>query len=523
MAETRVIYDGNRLIPAPLVSINKSYDAVDTGQKLGTTFNLIITGTLVAYKGSPNSSGTFHAAGGYPADEDIDADARLAAIERKIDAIRKLFATDGLQLEFQSGNGGPAIKCNPIVESIVFDEDIWYDTARYTINLRTDRLYGDTTVGENEDIFELSDGNRYYISSANENWSLQSNERPQGVSLSLGEGQAPPSNNDSRTYTLTHTINATGKVSYKENGDIRAKAWENAARFVEDRAGYDGDAITQTLIPVGDEGGSAYNHIRSLNYDELAGTYNLTETWTIANQNYLEDYTVTTNTASDTGLSTVSISGSVTGLYLRSSNSVLDTTTGYENADAAWNVIEALLITRAQNYSGLSYLNIVPVNTSVGRNPAAGVITYTYQYDTKPVNAITGTRSEVINVSDNWGINVFAEQTIIGRSLGPLLQDIGTFQSLKRNLNIEAVFVPESGVTQNLSTMFDGPPTSAKADIQNIVDAANPATHVAIAFVSNQNQNWNPLTGRLTYAVEWTYENRVLTTNAGLKIQGSGI
>lgn len=521
MAETHVMYNGQRLIPAPLVSINKEYQRAGDGTKLGVNFNLGITGTLLAYKGSPDSSGTFWTDPGYPDDEVIPTDSRLSAIERKIDAVRSLFSQDGHQLEFQSADGKAPIKCNPIVQSINFPEGRWHDTVDYTINVQADKLYGSSLVGASEDDLD------YIISSASENWSLQANEQPQGVSLSLGAGNAPPSANDSRTYTLVHTVNATGKVSYNSAGNLTQAAWKNARDFVESRAGYDSSAITQSLLYIGpsedageeDSYGSPYNHIRNISYDEVAGTYNLTETWTIANQNYLEQYTVTTTESADTGIVRVSVNGSVTGLYERSSDSVTDTVTGYQNADTAWNTIKSLLITRAQDYSG-EFLNIIPLTATVGRNPASGIITYTYEYDSRPTNLITGSKSEVITVSNNWGVNVFAEQLVIGRALGPVLQDIGTKQALKRSLNIEAVLGPVttvSGVIDNTESLYTGPSTTAMSDIQDIVDAANPLTYGLTAFVSSQNDNWSPLTGRYSLNVEWTYENPS-TTDAGLKI-----
>lgn len=529
MAETRVMYDGKRIIPAPLVTINKEYQRSGDGQKISPKFSLTISGTLFAYKGSPMSDGTFWSAGGYPSDEDVDADSRLSAIERKTEALRQLFATDGLELEFQSADGTAPIKCNPIIESINFPEGRWFDRATYTINVSTNRLSGGTLVGDNEENLGDFDFN---ITSASENWSLQSNEQAQGVSLSLGEGSNPPSNNDSRTYTLTHTINATGQLTFESDGSIAQPAWKNARDFVTARAGYSSDAISQALLPIGagpydpsagapdapDNPGAPYNHTRSITYDEVAGTFNLTESWTIANQNYLEQFTVTTTEASDTGVKRVGISGTVTGLYERSANSVSDTVTGYENADAAWSTIQGLLITRAQNYSGIPVLNTVPVTATVGRNPASGVINYTYEYDNRPSNIITGSRSEVIAVTNNWGVNVFAEQAIIGRALGPKLQDIGTYQSLKRGLSIEVVLDPVSGMPDNLITGFTGPPSAAMTDIQSIVDAANPNTYLSTCFVSNQTDNWNPLTGRYSYSVEWTYENDTSTNSAGLKI-----
>ena len=77
-----VKYNGNRLIPAPLVNINKTYTKSSDGSIIGSIFNVSLVGEIVAWKGSPASSGIWHTGTGYPADETIDSNSRLSAIQR---------------------------------------------------------------------------------------------------------------------------------------------------------------------------------------------------------------------------------------------------------------------------------------------------------------------------------------------------------------------------------------------------------------------------------------------------------
>ena len=74
--EPIVQYDGKALIPAPFVSISKEYNALDDGTPVGSTYSIVLHGTLLSFKGSPSSSGTFWESTDYPPDESIDVQLR---------------------------------------------------------------------------------------------------------------------------------------------------------------------------------------------------------------------------------------------------------------------------------------------------------------------------------------------------------------------------------------------------------------------------------------------------------------
>ena len=489
MPETHVMYNSQRLIPAPFVNITKNIVRDGAGGKIGTTFALNVRGTLFAYKGSPDSTGAFHTTSGYPADESLTSDERLAAIERKQDALRKLFAEDGHQLEFQSADGSAPIKCNPRIQSVVFEEDRWFDTCRYAIDCEADVLYGANNVGLNED-----DLDGYYISAASESWSVETlQDQPQDAV-------------NPRTYQLVHTVSATGKTFYNASEVLPQAAWENARDYVVSRLGFDSNAVSQSIMDVSSLG--RYNHAKGINYNENDGTYSVTETWTLSPYNYVEDFTVTTAIAANSSLSSATIEGSITGLETRVDNLSL-TSSKYTNASAAWASIAPTLHTRAQSYSGLS-LNSTALNTSVGKNPVRGTISYNYTYDNRPTNLISGAYSEVISISDRFNVDAFAPITVLGRTVGPLLQGLGTHQALVRDLSIEAVMAPPSGT---LANKFN-----SKPDVTAIINAANPSTYgITTSAISDQSETWSITDGRYTYRVQWTYENPSLVTSAGLR------
>src|SRR5690606_4343088 len=156
-----VSYGENKLIPAPLVVMNKQYVKGGDGTNIGSTFTVTLNGTLVAWKGSPTASGTFWTNSGYPPDESIVSDSRHKALLRKQEALRRLFSQEGLSLEFTPWDGGAALKCNPRVISIDFPEGMWFDRCEYTITLEADNILG-LINPEGEDNFD------YFLQAADE-------------------------------------------------------------------------------------------------------------------------------------------------------------------------------------------------------------------------------------------------------------------------------------------------------------------------------------------------------------------
>jgi hypothetical protein len=94
-------YGFNAIIPAPIVNISKSYGRTGSQQKVGSVFNITLTGSVIPDKGSPNSSGVFSDS---PTDEALTDN--MGQIMLKQEHLRQLFSTDGLLLEINP--------CNPV-------------------------------------------------------------------------------------------------------------------------------------------------------------------------------------------------------------------------------------------------------------------------------------------------------------------------------------------------------------------------------------------------------------------------
>lgn len=491
----RVIYDGKRIIPAPLVNIAKAYQKSGNGEIIGKVYSLTLTGTIVSWMGSPYSSGIFYTGSSYPADEVIANDDRLGAIQRKQEALRDLFSTEGLSFEVQSSIACTPVKCNPRLLEITFPEGIWYDRCEYTITLECDELYGGG--------FSQEDTFLQYISDASEEWTIDTNE---GEAESLG---IP------RTYALSHTVSANGKRFYDDTGAIIKQPWQYARDFVLPKLGFDAAVALSSGVNNLPSYYQGFNHARNESIDKQGGSYSVTENWVLASGTASEDFTIQTVDSLDSPHKRVTVDGNIVGYEQRNANLGL-TTSKWDNANAKFTQVEGLTFIRAQQFSGLS-LNILPLTETIGRNPINGTISYNYEYDTRPMTLVSGVRSEVISIADNLGGQLYAEVFVLGRAsrrLGPVLQDLNAKPKNTRSLSMELVFEPVVYTDRTYATIKSilntQKPTNSPAysgGIYNVISAANPLNNgFTTVFQGQAQESWNPKEGRFGYNTEWTFE-----------------
>jgi len=495
---TRVMYNGNRLIPAPFIAVSKQYETTGDSTQIGSKYSITINGTICSFKGSPSGSGTFHTVGGFPPDETVDGDSRLGNIQRKQESIRSLFSQQGLQFEVQSADGQQSIKCNPRIVSIVFPQGQHFNTSTYSIVLDTDILY----PGQEDYVAQLGLApSGVYVSTASENWSIDTNEEQ----VVFGSGGNIP------TYVLTHNLSAVGKAFYDDTGTLAKPAWQQARDYVHSKKG-------ERFNPTFNSGEfnlhsfndtyQAFNHIINENVDELGGAYALVETWLMASSgSAVETLNVSTN--NNGGRVQVNIDGNIAGLELRDSTSHLITKSKWDSAKEAYLVASGMAFGRAQAYSENTSLNINPLSQTTARNPVTGTINYSLLYDDRPSNIVSGSLSEVIGIRDGLDGDIFAQIPVLGRAVGPVLQDIGTRPALNRSLNIEVAFKPDtlSGTDQASIKEFMKTPlekANTSGDIRSLIQAAQPTG--SQVFRNQPQSNWNPTEGSFSYSIDWVYE-----------------
>lgn len=459
--------------------MRKEFDRTPDGTIVGSRWNINVNGTLIADKGSPDSDGTYFTASGYPDDETIDTDARLASLLRKQEAMRSLFSSsnNGKLFEIQPLDGSPAAKFNATIVDLNFTRrgnDPWVNMMEYSLQLETDCVF---IAGSSD----CEDSVRTdHVSNAVDEWSIEAEDQNQ------------------LTYRLTHRVSATGKKTYDINGNVTSQAWENAKAYVLGTLGIGLVTARKNSEDVLDlDAASAYNYVRSENTNELSGEFSVTETWLVYEPSDgiagLEEFTVDTRTSSDTGLTTVVVSGTVTGLEIRNNITRALVSTKYANAVLKFNSIASGIHTRAESYSATT-LNANLLSSSISRNEKSGVINYSYEFDNRANPTISGARIELITISYDNPSDVIAEIAVIGRAAGPILQNIGTSTARGKSVNID-LLMP-------CATVNSAEPNPPDTDAL-VVSLAPVAT---LVYLRRDQVNWVPRTGKYSRSVSWTYE-----------------
>jgi hypothetical protein len=179
-------------------------------------------------------------------------------------------------------------------------------------------------------------------------------------------------------------------------------------------------------------------------------------------------------------------------------------------------------------YSRHGLLNIIPISTTEGHNTRQGKISYNYQFNNKFM-IISGALYENVSIEDTGPTDVIAEAFVLGRSLGPVLQNLGTKTSTKKQVTIEVGVVPPSTINGFFLNNKECPlwtGGSVYTTINGLVEGLkpfgdrptaifgnsatfgrNPATNApGTVYVSLDNHSWDPSSGRYTRTVGWVYQ-----------------
>ncbi len=412
-------------------------------------------------------------------------------------------------------------------------------------------------VGLTEDNFLETVGNAY-LTDFSEDWSIETDEG-QGEVVSLDNTFIP------RSYRITHNISATGKDHYKPEGagSERMPAWIQAKKFVTQRLTYDpaynNDEYNNDLSlhgypnndPLNTITGKAYpalfgqigagtldliaqyngfNHSRTENVNESAGSYSVTETWLMASGTAYETYNMSINSSNSDPFIGVSIDGNIKGLSVRGANDreyggrndagdTFGAPTQYNNALAHYNSIAnngffgvgSMIYKRANNQTQVQ-LNAEPNSIALGVNEFAGEITYSLAFDNRPTNIISNTLGETININDTYPGDVFATVPVIGRPTGPVLQYIGGRTEYKRDISVNLVMdytkIPYDSGRPALLLMKPSVSEPTATELAVLLESLSPAGEPGVRkyFINAPSESWEPKTGNYSFNISFTYE-----------------
>lgn len=511
-----VSYNSCQLVPIQTVSINKNWIKSEDSTIIGTNYSITLEGTLVAQKGSPRGSGgldspgwsgfngMFWTAENFPPDETGNFESNFNNLLNKTEALRGLFSQEGKLLEIQGCDGSPPIKGPAKLVSLEIAPGPWLYTIPYTVNLEADYLLGQFIVGSGEDGFAQN------LNSASENWSIEYN--------------SPENEAQQNTYRITHSLTAQGKRFYDIDGSLRREGWQEAREWVENRLGFDINQVSSSgTLNLTTAGLQAWDHVRLINQDKLAGNYSVTETWILATGCAIEDFTVSASNSVTDPIYKVGIEGSIQGLA-----NVSYTPTGlvvnqskWKSASGYFDSVVNKLYERAYGYSNAigfpRALNPIAASTQVNRNPVAGTINYTYNYDTRRSLCLTGLNvlSEDIQLIDENPVDVFAVIPILGRRAGPIIQSMDTQTEYKRGMTVQLTLLPTTGCLASAPVQIPSKVVekvgnflrqSPYYDVKVFFDAMDLYLRSTYATVkiSQDSENWSPYQGSYSRQVQWT-------------------
>lgn len=488
MSVITMVYGSYNFSPVPLLNITKQLTTTDDGTIIGTTFTATLDGTLYCPTGG------------------------LANVIAAQQTLRQAFTQHG-QLFQVTCDGSGLITAYPRVTAPEFppSDNNWILTSKYSITLTWD---DELVLGE--DVYSQ------YISNFTESWSVEVAEDKSHFELTL-----PGSIADANPYQLrvSHNLSAVGKKHYV-SGSLVKEAWEQAQAYIIPRLGYNSTYVASSgVLNFNSALFSGANHVRTNVADKAGGSFSVTESWIAINPSgngvagkAIEDFTADVRKGIDSDITTVSIQGSIQGLETRSYGTnpgdftILETK--YAAASGYWNTIKDnnRIYPRVQLFANASVstpltrpINTVPVSRGIGHNPVNGVINYNYEYNDRPSNCIAEAITESINVVDNNPTDIFAEIPIPGRSLGPILQGMGTITSAKREVSIECIVAPATGCS-TVAGLFLNNPRAAVTTIVNLFSGDLTSTYSQV-FKHIDSETWDVKTGRYTRQVGWTYMN----------------
>ena len=160
--------------------------------------------------------------------------------------------------------------------------------------------------------------------------------------------------------------------------------------------------------------------------------------------------------------------------------------------------------------ANIPQLNPIPISMTESHRKNVGEIDYSFEFNNRPLNLIPGSVSETLNINDTFPSQQIAEVFVLGRKLGPVLQNLGTVTSSTRDITFEVV-LPRPRL---LSQRFIFPAAQYTA-ITGVVEQLNPkytfGTTSAPAssiksYVKNDTQSYDPLEGRIRIQKTWVWQ-----------------
>ena len=506
---------GGLIGPMPRYSIGRENISTGDGTYMGTRFSITVTGTALIHSEDDNQDITKKGERQHRV---------MGEALTSLQMLREAFPNQGtgkLEISAYGGLGNIVTFDDARLLSVDLpeqnEESAGVQTLEYSFTFEA--------YQENSNNINTGSSGRpvrpdYCLTSVDESWEL-----------SEGDGffykdDTPTKDNNTlhKTYTLSHTVSATGHKKYAAASlAADGEAFRQAVQWVKTRLVYDptieitqdlmGDAtfFSSKFLPLEmnapgktDELGfnlkagtvvyKGYNHTRSVSSDQNVGSYSVTDTWVLSQENFLSTHSLEFNfeNSIDGQGATVGVSATVQGLTSLDSRETK--TDKYTNALASFGVIKDLIPALAdQVYKDSG--GVFPLrqdrkfSESIGHNKVAGTITYSVSFNDYDPPKIPGAITENVTVNynnDKGEQKLIAILQVIGRAKGPIIQDIQTTQISSRTITVDAVMERGAG----------------KPDGSAAISAYRPLGNV---FLTSSTESFNPNTRAYNKSETWEF------------------
>jgi len=535
------------LRPAPLVSITTTPIRNKMGY-IGAVYSITLNGAII----------------GSVDDDENKGGTAFESIMRGQRHLETLFSGDQLKLVIDNFGDEDLVTFYPRLESINFEEGVYYQVCRYTINLTASAMYtgqeGATLVSSSQmgligfDIPEEYRDEFNGIEDFNQTFQFDQVEG-QGYQHMASSSDDTMQGFRPKIFTVTRTLTATSVGGFNKGDHTDITPVEHAQRFIKqyhDSTSSLAHRMNLSFLGVANSNASAsnvayhnqthkyswYNNVRTESVDYAAGSFTLTDQWTLApsNHKYLEAFNVNISQGNDSNRTKVVIDGTITGLETwaagvapksetdatAASNKAAGQAFGDKYAHAANHYRKLTkdgkfdstsnIYKRANSFLDVN-LNGSPVSITVGTNETTGEITYSVEYDNRPSSYFSNVVFENINVNDTYPGDVYAVIPVLGRPTGPILQYSFGRTEYKRSLSIEFMIDSShlgyaTGTRNGLLYTKPSLTEPYKAQIDKLIGMMSPASEPGIRtyFLDPPQESWNPKEGLYSINCSWTYE-----------------
>lgn len=303
--------------------------------------------------------------------------------------------------------------------------------------------------------------------------------------------------------TESRDVGDCGYIKRAVNGNIKGKCTSNSTAIENARYAYSQISIT-TYIPSG--------HIisSSKTENEYDGTINFQFEGNTRDENFIEEQNITISSSLEKLGKTIRISGTITPLCsvdcITQETPLADAciSAQVERGELAWNTIRDGLSGRAVSiFEGIYGIvqSVIEKSSSVTKGTLNGRINYDYEFEVRFVSINnSNVYEDFVEITKKNQSKIIAQIPVLGRAIGPVVQDKSTQSGEVYTINYSAKLYPTS-ITIILP---EGISAACFTLIKNVLLSSNYEDRLFHKI--DDVEGWSPKMGRYTRQVSFVRE-----------------